>query len=230
MFNTMSLNAVWLAKNPNTYSRVLVESEVSATYLRSNEWDQQRVVKVNHSAHRIGVDFSKVQISDLGKNALRVLWFGRMASEKQPWLFLELAQRMQNLTTVEFIMHGSGPLRNKIESETHSHKNLTIPTLHVSALEAMSNVDVYVSTSSNIEGRPLAILEALEMGLRVFTPNSGSVAEFISDGYQGITIYEDQESLCRQIEEYSSKFHDTDKSKISEFNRRISDQRITPLN
>ena len=229
MFNTMSANAVWLAKNPNTYSRVLVESEVSNSYLKSSGWDQQRVVKINHSAHRVGVDFSKVQVLNPEKGVLRVLWFGRMASEKQPWLFLDVAQRMQNHTTVEFIMCGSGPLRNEIESESHHHKNLSIQPSKISALEAMSDVDVYVSTSSSTEGRPLAILEALEMGLQVFTPNSGSVAEFITDGYRGITIYEDRESLCKLIQDYSQKFHEADKNAVSTFNRRISEQRVTYL-
>jgi glycosyltransferase involved in cell wall biosynthesis len=90
----------------------------------------------------------------------------------------------------------------------------------------MSDMDIFISTSSLVEGRPLAVIEALEMGLEVFVPDSGSLSELLTDGYLGIHIYYTFRELVDLLTEFAESDRTFKKENNSFHNRMVSEQRI----
>jgi glycosyltransferase involved in cell wall biosynthesis len=229
MFNTQSENATWLAQKPNSYAKLFVESDVSLQFLTKSGWEIDRIKLVRHLAHRIGLDVSTIQKWESSTDVLKVLWFSRMASEKQPEEFLRLAGNLAGDRDLRLIMGGEGPLRSEMEQLAKRVANVFFLDENAEGIVEMSEADFFISTSSSIEGRPLVIIEALEMGLNVLAPSSGAIREFVLDGYLGITIYNNLDELTqllRGVAKIPTKF---DKRSIGEHNRKISSERMIPF-
>ena len=191
MFNTESIHANWIAKNPNKLDYLLLENSHSLNWTLENGWITEKALRIYHKAHRVpnagGAIHSEI---DMSKKPIQVLWFHRFASEKQPEQFLKLAviSLEQNLP-IEFLMGGEGPLREKFAKRAELLPNTQILGEEVGNYEALSVADFLVSTSSSVEGRPLIISEALESGVNVLIPNLPSLLDFEKEGYLGIYNY-----------------------------------------
>lgn len=109
---------------------------------------------------------------------------GRMAEQKRPLLFLEvarsLADRMKN---VHFYMMGGGPLETAVR--THAKRLgmtgfVTFLPPREDVQQVMNSTDLLLVTSS-YEGAPLVILEALAVGVPVVSSEVGAIAEYVGN-------------------------------------------------
>lgn len=114
---------------------------------------------------------------------------GRLAPEKGPARFLQMAAQLHfNHPGLHFVLVGAGPLRASLEAEVvrmrlQQHVHFT------GVLDDMPRVYAslhMLAMTSESEGRPLALMEAMACGLPVIAPDVGGVAEIVVHGHGGL--------------------------------------------
>lgn len=119
-------------------------------------------------------------------------WMARMAEVKNPFLLLEIARQ---LPQVSFVMAGGGNLLEEIKIK--APKNVTVIGW-ADAATFWSAVDCAISTSDN-EGMPIALIEAQLAGVPVIATNVGSNREIIKDGVTGKLTTQNLDKLIAAI-------------------------------
>ena len=120
---------------------------------------------------------------------LIVGYCGRWSAEKAPLAFIEIAQRsLAAGLPLQFIMTGAGPLRGAI-IEAVGRAGLPEGRFHLLGEVAdlllwLQFCDVLV-VPSNLDGRPVVVLEALALGVTVLASRVGALPELIEDGQNG---------------------------------------------
>lgn len=121
-----------------------------------------------------------------------VTYIGRFAPEKHPEHVVAIAHvliQRQELRRLHFVLAGDGPLRPEIERAIRQSPILQ-QRVHLTGYirdpgTLMEDSDVVVLTSE-AEGLPLVVLEAMSLGVAVIAPDVGGLSEIIShqrDGY-----------------------------------------------
>lgn len=112
-------------------------------------------------------------------------WAGRMAEEKAPEIFVELARRCRDVPGLRFVMAGSGPLSKHIAGQAKRAGIAFLGLVDEKDLPAFYRLcDVFVLTS-RLDGRPNALLEAQASGCAVLASRVGGVPEIVREGVTG---------------------------------------------
>ncbi|MCW2279002.1 glycosyltransferase family 4 protein [Heliophilum fasciatum] len=123
----------------------------------------------------------------------RVITVGRLAEQKDPWLFLDAVEMWKERTKeipVEFTWVGDGPLAVTIQEEIERRDLGNMVALLGDREDVdylLSQADVFLLTSK-WEGLPIVILEAMRAAVPVVTVDVGGVKEQIIDGDTGIIV------------------------------------------
>ena len=120
-------------------------------------------------------------------------WMARMAEVKNPFLLLEIARQ---LPQVSFVMAGGGNLLDEIKMK--APKNIAVIGW-ADAATFWSAIDCGISTSDN-EGMPVALIEAQLAGVPVIATDVGSNAEVIEDDVTGMVTSKNPRELIDAIE------------------------------
>jgi len=108
--------------------------------------------------------------------------------QKRLDLWLEAAGAiLAEVPEARFVLVGDGPLRDELESEAAALR--IAGRVHFAGLQEdvtpwLAAMDLFL-TSSEFEGLPLALLEAMSVGLPVVVTRVGGVGEVIEDGASG---------------------------------------------
>ena len=115
-------------------------------------------------------------------------FIGRMdASSKDPWVFLEMAERLGD-RPLRFLMIGDGPEAEPVRRRLRERRLPVEYLRHVRDRELaahLASLDILVVPSRN-DGRPLIIQEAQAWGKPVVASRVGSIPELLMDGEAGI--------------------------------------------
>jgi L-malate glycosyltransferase len=115
----------------------------------------------------------------------------RLEAVKNPVMFLELAAKVKKLyPDTRFALVGDGRMRKQLEQKACSLQLtdvLLMPGERTDIPSLFQAASVFVLTS-NHEGSPNAILEAMAAGLPCVTTNAGGCAELVSDSETGFVI------------------------------------------
>ena len=129
-------------------------------------------------------EYLKVEWNAKDSQPSTVGWVGRFSAIKNPLRFLDLAEILIQLSDrpIAFVMVGDGPLRGHIEAELHRRK--LAQAFHLTGwrsdlVAVYRGFEVLINTSDN-EGTPVAVLEALCSGLPVAATNVGGTAEILN--------------------------------------------------
>lgn len=111
--------------------------------------------------------------------------------EKDLGLMLEAAATVTTSNpAVRYVLVGQGPLEADLR-ERHAHLGLGERVLlagyRPDALDVMSAFDVFTLSSLH-EGLPVALMEALALGLPVVATRAGGIPELVSDGSEGLLV------------------------------------------
>ena len=122
------------------------------------------------------------------RGAVVVGWSGRLSEEKSPETFVELAGRCRDIPGVHFVMTGGGRLIKQITRQIAELPQGT--RMHFLGLvddisELYRLYDIYTLTS-NLDGRPVAVMEAQSSGCAVLASRIGGVPDLIRDGVTGV--------------------------------------------
>lgn len=139
--------------------------------------------------NQVNEKFFKTDIVEERKNIVAV---GRLYEQKNYKLLIEAFSKISNQITDNLIIYGDGPLREEL-LEIIREKNLTERIILAGrtsdVIGAIKNAKVYV-LSSDYEGMPNALLEAMALGLPCISTDCpcGGPREIISDGENGFLV------------------------------------------
>ena len=171
---------------------VVSNSEAGRDYLRSIGIPG-RITRVIYN----GIDLDRVRPQrapdrvrtsiGLGENQTVVGMVARLAPEKDPWTFLEAAERVHRVDPrVRFLLIGDGPLAGTLRARGGT--GLHFVGYSDSVADWLQIMDIMVLTSSRVEGCSNAILEAMALGRPVIATRVGGNRELIRHGETGLLI------------------------------------------
>ncbi len=181
--------------------RYLVDSIITNTRAIKNQylsygWLEEGFIKVIHNGINIHqrIDFNRKKILarfNLPNNVKIVGIFGRLVKQKQHHLFLEVASQIRDqFKDVHFIIVGDGPLRTSMREK--SQKLGLMESVHFLGLQQevmplYSICDVVLLTSET-EGLPNVVMEAMLAASPVVAFDVGGVSELINSTAVGRTV------------------------------------------
>lgn len=107
--------------------------------------------------------------------------------QKRLDLWLEVAREIaRTLPEARFVMVGDGPLRDEVQDRVHRHGLGAV--VHLVGLQAdvkpfLAAADLFLLTS-DFEGLPLAVIEAMAASLPVVATRAGGVPDLVGEGKQ----------------------------------------------
>lgn len=127
-------------------------------------------------------------------------------SQKRLWLWIEIALKiLEKCPETHFLLVGDGEWRERILSQINkSGKSAHFHWVGVqkNVVPYLSLMDIYLSTSE-FEGLPIAMLEAMSCEVPVVATRAGGIGEVIQHGKQGylteIEEWEELEKYCMEL-------------------------------
>lgn len=127
----------------------------------------------------------------LFEDEIAVFFIGRLSEEKNPDVFLDVAEKVNQGKDckVKFFVIGDGPMGPEVESTVKQLDNDNIVYLGYQSEIAkyLSAADIFILPSS-IEGFPLSILEAMAMKVAVVASDVGAVSQIVDHGKNGLVV------------------------------------------
>jgi glycosyltransferase involved in cell wall biosynthesis len=125
-------------------------------------------------------------------NELAVFFIGRLSEEKNPDVFLKVANKIisnRKENNIKFFIIGDGVMRPEIEKTISDINSPNIKYLGYQSEVAryLSAADIFVLPSS-VEGFPLSILEAMAMKVAVISSDVGAVSEVLEKDVDGFIV------------------------------------------
>ena len=211
---SMRLNSIWdpYKRGGRLKVRVVQNGVNTEVFRKKSEDRRQETEESRHKTQDQGKKSLRSKGEDL-KSALGIPQYaaviGKVAvfrSQKRLWLWVDIALKiLEKCPETHFLLVGDGEWREKILSqikksgkENHFHwvgvQKEVVPYLSI--------MDIYLSTSE-FEGLPIAMLEAMSCEVPVVATRAGGIGEVIQQGKQGfLTEIEEWEGLvdyCIQL-------------------------------
>lgn len=129
----------------------------------------------------------RTDVASNGNKSVRLSFVGRLSKEKRPDVFVALASRLSRELPgydLSFTIAGDGPLRDEVarlaDRETQSGTRISLVGELADPSTLYSDTDILVVTSQ-YEGTPNVILEAMAHGVPVIGPAVGGVPELVDE-------------------------------------------------
>jgi len=174
------------------FDQVLVENQEVANWLVEAGEQPEKVLQVPS-----GVDLQAFRpfgksariLDDLGiaPDSFIAGFSGRLSEEKDPEAFLKIARACHDDARLVFLMTGAGPLAEQVEQRIERMAigdSLRFLGQVEHVREYMATYDVLI-LPSRFDGRPVAVLESLALGVPVIASRVGALPELIQDGVTG---------------------------------------------
>ena len=123
------------------------------------------------------------------RDAILFTCVGRLEPQKNPLLLVQAFAALNN-PRIHLIMLGEGSLQEQLAAYIRQHgleRRVHLLGKRNEVPECLAASDVFV-LSSNWEGNPLAVIEAMAAGLPVVATAVGGVPELVESGQQGILV------------------------------------------
>lgn len=140
-------------------------------------------------------------ISDKDYSKFRIVTSGRVADQKNPILFNEIALALSHLKHFEFVWIGDGEDREVLTSPNIS---ITGWLSKEGVRSEIAKADLYLSTS-HFEGLPFAVMEAMGMGKCLLLSNCTGNVDLVKRGKNGEVFNSKNEAIDFIIYFYLNK-------------------------
>jgi glycosyltransferase involved in cell wall biosynthesis len=127
-------------------------------------------------------------------------------SQKRLWLWVDIAfEILEHYPDTHFLLVGDGEWRERIEEQikkSGKEKNFHLVGVQKNVIPYLSLMDIYLSTSE-FEGLPIAMLEAMSCQVPVVATRAGGIGEVIQEGVQGhltgIDDWKELKGFCQEL-------------------------------
>lgn len=191
-------------------SRIIAVSEEILKELVKSRIDESRIVVITNAIQAVSEGnnieeqrLRKRKLFHIGLDELVIGYVGRLSAEKGLKDLIEAGALLkQKDSGIRVLIIGDGPEREELKRLTISRglENEVIFTGFLHDIEEWLPVlDVFV-LPSHTEGTPMALLEAMSMGLPIVATAVGGIPNIIQDGKNGLLVRpEDYKDLSEKI-------------------------------
>lgn len=118
-----------------------------------------------------------------------IITAGRLIPEKNHMLLIDAFAKLDGKEEYKLVIYGEGALRNELETRIHTlglTDRILLPGVEFNALKNHNDAELFV-LSSNVEGYPNALIEAMANGIPCIAADvpSGVMREIIQDRVNG---------------------------------------------
>jgi len=160
-----------------------------------------------------GIEDCKINKTLSKRSLLRIIFVGRLVSQKDPITLLKAAKNLNTLN-IDFSLdiYGDGPLRTKMEKFIKQNGLCSKVVCHGKVLNnemchLYRAADLMIAPSIS-EGMSISIMEALSFGVYVISTKVSGNEELIEDKLNGAFVQEQNpEMLCNAINTYYIQKH-----------------------
>jgi glycosyltransferase involved in cell wall biosynthesis len=136
-------------------------------------------------------------------HAMVLTHIGRFAPPKNHALLIEAFARVRASTPLYLLLVGSGELESAVRAQVAQlglEARVRFLGIRADVGDILNASDVFV-LSSQVEGNPLSVMEAMAAGLPVVSTAVGGVPELVRDGATGLLVpSEDAEALAQAMQ------------------------------
>jgi colanic acid/amylovoran biosynthesis glycosyltransferase len=208
-------------RGESAYERLFRHAEL---FLPVSRFWRQRLLELGSplertAVHRMGIDCTRFSFSPRAPGAdgvIRLVSVARLVEKKGiAYALRALAQTVQRHPALEYTIIGDGPLRRELEGltrELHLNRHVRFAGWRTQddVVDALQRMQIFLAPSltaadGDVEGVPVALLEAMASGLPVLSTIHSGIPELVSDGISGFLVPERNVDalavqLCRLIE------------------------------
>jgi colanic acid/amylovoran biosynthesis glycosyltransferase len=199
-----------IEKNELMYKKVFLKANLMLPI--SNLWkkrliswgcDEKKII-----VHHMGIDIDKYYFRNDSvklQKPLKVLQVGRLTYKKAILDSIEAIHQVSKFIPVSFTIIGDGELFNDVQAEIKKRKleniiKLLGPLSQDDVLRYLVNSDIFLLPSvtaldGDMEGIPVAIMEAMAMGLIVLSTFHSGIPELVEHEYSGFLVEEHDPSM-----------------------------------
>jgi glycosyltransferase involved in cell wall biosynthesis len=165
----------------NEINIVVTPSDFMRNVIQLN-YPKLKTITVRNPLSRAVENTKKIR-SDNTENPFKIIYLGRIASEKGvDKLILQLAALRQSLPELRLDIYGTGPYADYISELIKEHALEHIIQYHgyinyENVNELLPKYDAFIMSSIWYENAPLSIVEAAIQGLAVIVPDMGGMKE-----------------------------------------------------
>jgi glycosyltransferase involved in cell wall biosynthesis len=176
--------------------RIVVTDALQAVLVSKYGESPERVVVIRNGVDTRGAFNPAIHVPGLFRQSTGirpgvaiVLYFGRLASEKQPMHIVEVATRLRHRTDIAFVLVGDGPDRPALKDAIAERglANIVMQPARDDIEVALADADLVIFPSKR-EGLPMSGIEAMAMAKPVVASRVPGWAELIDDGIDGFLV------------------------------------------
>lgn len=212
----MQLNSIWDPYRRGGRLKVkVIQNGVNTDFFRRERVGANRLLGLEEMAQVNGLDplSQNPLIAQSLRNQIGIPdeapVIGKVAvfrSQKRLWIWVEVALKiLESRPDVHFLLVGDGEWRKRILDQIHSSgksSNFHWVGVQKNVVPYLSIMDIYLSTSE-FEGLPIAMLEAMSCRVPVVATRAGGIGEVIQHGQEGflteIDEYQKLPELCLHL-------------------------------
>lgn len=149
---------------------------------------------------------------------VRIMFARRFWDYRGTRIFLAAAKRLlEKYSSIEITLAGDGPDEELLKRELAGHPNVRFITYEShESLDIHADKDIAVVPTLASEGTSLSLLEAMSAQCAVVCTNVGGMTNIVIDGYNGLMISPDVDSLyeamCKLIDDANLRQELSDKA------------------
>lgn len=165
--------------------RIVISDRLKDLYINKYNIASDKIVII-----RNGVDIedvNNVEINEEIQQFIRkgrvVVWAARLSYEKRPFEVIELAKKLHDFN---FLLIGEGEMLHEVKQNSENVSNLFVTgeLANAQVTKIIEASDLVILTSE-FEGIPMVILEAMALGKPVVATNVGAISEIIDNNING---------------------------------------------
>lgn len=160
---------------PDAMATVENRDEINTVFKTSNLVGKNITVK-NQIICPPPLDFSRFNFSRKTNKIKNLGFIGRLSPEKNPLLAIDIASKLN----IPILIAGDGPLKSEVVLKVRNGANNISFLGWQNPLDFYKKIDCLIMTSE-MEGLPNVILEALASGLPVISTDVGGISDVLSN-------------------------------------------------
>ena len=136
-------------------------------------------------------------------STINIIFARRFFPYRGTRLFTKVSERLLiKYQNIRITIAGTGPDAEYIHNELDKYDNIHFTTYESSkSLQIHEGMDIAVVPTLGSEGTSLSLLEAMASGCAVVCTNVGGMTNIVFDGYNGLIINPDEDSLYYALEQ-----------------------------